>query len=136
MNLMNSLERFLRFLNDNWVAILICISCVVSIVKKTTDWLSKSEEERLEIAKAQISETILKMITEAEVEYEEWVKAGSIKRSQVIDEIYEKYPALSKIADQETLIAWIDEQIDTALDTLRKIIAENETAEEAETATE
>jgi hypothetical protein len=52
---------------------------------------------------------MLKMITTAEEDFKEWNEAGSIKRSQVIKEVYEKYPILSKAVNQEQMIAWIDE---------------------------
>lgn len=104
---------------------MVCIGLVISIAKKTASYLSKSDEEKIAIAKTQLKETILKMITEAEINYEEWNKAGSIKRSQVIEEIYLEYPVLSKVADQNTLIQWIDEEIDNALKTLREIVALN-----------
>lgn len=70
------------------------------------------------------------MVTEAELDYEEWSKAGSIKRSQVIEQIYEEYPILSKVVDKTALTEWIDATIDTALETLREIVAENEKADE------
>lgn len=71
------------------------------------------------------------MVTEAEIDYEEWNKAGSIKRSQVINQIYGDYPILSKVIDQKALIEWIDETIDESLKTLREIVAENKKGDEA-----
>ena len=94
--------------------------------KKVADYFSKSDEEKIEIAKAQIKETVLKMVTEAELDYEEWNKAGSIKRSQVIGQIYADYPILSKVVDQQALIEWIDETIDESLKTLREVVSNNQ----------
>ena len=124
---MEGLQKFLQLLNDNWTSILVCIGLVIGIVKKTRDYMSKSQDEKIEIAKKQIQTTILKMISDAEVDWQEWSKAGSIKRSQVIKQIYEEYPVLSKVVDQKALIELIDEQIDSALDTLREIVKTNET---------
>lgn len=124
---MEGLQKFLQLLNDNWTSILVCIGLVIGIVKKTRDYMSKSQDEKIEIAKKQIQTTILKMISDAEVDWQEWSKAGSIKRSQVIKQIYEEYPVLSKVVDQKALIEWIDEQINSALDTLREIVKTNET---------
>ena len=42
--------------------------------------------------------------------------------------IYEEYPILSKVVDQKALTEWIDEQIDSALDTLREIVKTNATS--------
>lgn len=125
---MEGLQKFLQLLNDNWTSILVCIGLVVGIVKKTQDYMSKSQDEKIEIAKKQIQTTILKMISDAEVDWQEWSEAGSIKRAQVIKQIYEEYPILSKVVDQKALTEWIDEQIDSALDTLREIVKTNATS--------
>lgn len=125
---MEGLQKFLQLLNDNWTSILVCIGLVIGIVKKTQDYMSKSQDEKIEIAKKQIQTTILKMISDAEVDWQEWSEAGSIKRAQVIKQIYEEYPILSKVVDQKSLIEWIDEQIDSALDTLREIVKTNTAA--------
>lgn len=125
---MEGLQKFLQLLNDNWTSILVCIGLVIGIVKKTQDYMSKSQDEKIEIAKKQIQTTILKMISDAEVDWQEWSKAGSIKRAQVIKQIYEEYPILSKVVDQKALTEWIDEQIDSALDTLREIVKTNSTS--------
>ena len=125
---MEGLQKFLQILNDNWTSILVCSGLIVGIIKKTHDYMSKSQEEKIELAKKQIQTTILKMISDAEVDWQEWSKAGSIKRSQVIKQIYEEYPILTKVVDQDALIKYIDEQIDGALDTLREIVKTNEAA--------
>lgn len=125
---MEGLQKFLQILNDNWTSILVCAGLIVGIIKKTQDYISKSQEEKIELAKKQIQTTILKMISDAEVDWQEWSKAGSIKRSQVIKQIYEEYPILTKVVDQDALIKYIDEQIDGALDTLREIVKTNEAA--------
>lgn len=129
MNLLNSIQNLLQFLNDNWASITIIIGLSISLTRNIRDYLAKSNEEKIAIAKAQIHETVLKMITDAEEYYEEYKKSGSIKRSQVIGEIFNSYPILSKAIDQEQLIEWIDNEIDNALITLRKIIEENEISE-------
>lgn len=123
---MEGIKNLLTFLNNNWTVILICIGAIVGIVNKTINYFSKSKDERVEIAKKQIEQEILKMISDAESEYKEWEKAGEIKRSEVIGEIFKKYPILSKVVDQKELIQWIDDLIDNSLDTLRDIISQQE----------
>lgn len=125
MNILNGIQVFLQFINDQWTTIMVLVGLVLAVGKKVKDYISKSDDEKIGIAKAQIRETILKMVTEAEVDYEEWNKAGSIKRSQVITQIYEEYPVLSKITDQKSLIEWVDTTIDESLKTLREIVADN-----------
>lgn len=124
---MTGLQNFLQLLNDNWTSILVCVGLIIGIVEETQEYLFKDQEEKVEIAKEQIQTTILKMISDAEVDWQEWSKSGSIKRSQVIKQIYDEYPILSKVLDQEALTEWIDEQIDSALDTLREIVKTNAT---------
>lgn len=127
--MLHGIQNFLQLVNDNWTTIIVIIGLLVGLFKKIQGYLSKSDEEKIAIAKAQIKETMLKMITTAEQDYEAWNEAGSIKRSQVIKEVYEKYPILSKAINQEEMIAWIDEQINNSLKTLRKIVKQNNTIE-------
>lgn len=119
------LKNFLQFVNDNWTTIIIIISLIIALVQRIKTYLSQSNDKKIETAKQQIKEIILKLITDAEVDYENWNKAGSIKRSQVIQKIFEDYPVLSKVADQEALIKWIDDVIDDSLNILREIVAIN-----------
>lgn len=124
---MVAIQRILNFLNENWLTILACIGLIIGIVKKTVAYFSKSDAERIEIAKKQITESMLKMISDAELNWSDWVKAGSIKRSEVIKRIFDEYPILSKVVEQEQLVAWIDEKIDESLKTLRDVVSEQST---------
>ena len=126
MNILNGIQKFLELINDNWTTIMVILGLTAAIAQKAKNYLAKSDDEKIAIAKMQIRETILRLVAEAEMDYEEWNVAGSIKRAQVINQIYEQYPVLSKIVDQPELVAWIDKQIDDALDTLRYIIKENQ----------
>lgn len=126
--MLNGIKNFLSIVNDNWTTIVVIISLLVALYRKIRAYIEQSDEKKIEIAKAQIRESMLKLITDAEVDYENWNKAGSVKRSQVIKAIFASYPILSKIVDQDALIAWIDEQIDASLKELRKIVAENKAA--------
>ena len=126
MNILDGIKNFLQLVNDNWVTITVIIGLALGVYKKAKDYFKKSDEEKIEIAKKQISQIILKKISDAEKDYEEWNKAGSIKRSQVIEQIYRDYPILEKVMSQDELIAWIDAEIDNALPTLREIWKQNE----------
>ena len=124
--MLNGIQNFLQFVNDNWTSIIIIISLIVAIVQKVRKYFAKSTEEQIATAKSQISEIVLKLITDAEVDYKDWEKAGSIKRSQVIQKIFDEYPILAKVADQQEVVNWIDEMIDISLKELRNIVAENQ----------
>lgn len=125
---LNGIYNFLYFLNNNWTMICAILVLVTAIVNKTVEFFSKSKEERIEIAKAQIKVVMLRLVTEAECDYREWIKSGEIKRSQVIDQVFAMYPVLSKVSNQDEIIAWIDDAIDEALKSMRKIIKENDDA--------
>lgn len=125
MNILEGIKNFLLLVNDNWTTIIVIIGLVICLVNRIKKYINLTDDEKVEIAKTQISETILKLISDAEVDYNEWKQAGSIKRSQVIQSIFEKYPILSKVADQKELVMWIDNMIDNALEELRTIIEKN-----------
>lgn len=129
MNILNGIQNFLEYVNQNWTTIAVCIGLIIAIVNKAKTYFAKSDDEKIAIAKGHIKQAMLKMVTEAELDYSEWNQAGSIKRSQVIEEIFEKYPILSKAIKQDELIAWIDEEIDNSLKTLREVIDNNKPIE-------
>lgn len=124
-DILNGLYNLLNFIEENWGMIAAIVVMVVSISKKIVAFMAKSREEKIEIAKTQISQTMLKWVTIAECDWLEWQQAGEIKRSQVIDMIFEKYPILSQVTNQKEVIAWLDDMIDEALKTMRKIFEEN-----------
>ena len=123
--MINGLQNFLEFVNNNWTSILVIIGLLIGLYKKIESFWKLSTDQKIAIAKHEIEESMLKMITDSELEYETWKESGEIKRSQVIKQIYAEYPILEKVADQDAIIAWIDTQIDNSLVTLRKVIEEN-----------
>lgn len=127
--MLDGIKNFLQFINDNWTVIIIILSLIFALYQKIKGLFKKDKDVRFEVAKAQIKETMLKLITDAEIDYQTYNKAGSIKRSQVIQNVFNDYPILSKVTDQQGVIDWIDETINESLKTLRKFVAENKTEE-------
>lgn len=127
--MLKGIQNFLQFINNNWTAVIIVISLLIALYQKIKSFISKSNEEKIEQAKKQIKEICLKLVTDAEIDYENWNQAGSIKRAQVIQKIFTDYPILAKVTDQESLIKWIDDTINNALKELRKIVTENTNTE-------
>ena len=125
MNILTGIQNLLLFINEHWTEIIVIIGLGLVLYKRIKNYLSKTNEEKIEIAKKQIKETVLRLVTDAEVDYKEWVKAGAVKRAQVVEEIFLMYPILAKVTNQTELVAWIDEIIDEALETMREIFAEN-----------
>lgn len=124
-NVLNGIQNFLQMVNDNWTTIIIIICLANALWIKIKNYLVMSDEDKINAVKACIKETILEKVTNAEIEYEDWISAGAIKRSQVINEIFEMYPILYKVTDQESLIAWMDKTIDEALKIMRDILEKN-----------
>ena len=125
MVILDGIRNFLMFVNEHWTEIVVIAGLGLAIWKKAEAYLKKTDEEKIQIAKDQIRETILKFVTKAEVDYDDWVKAGAVKRAQVIDEIFAKYPILNRVTNQESLISEIDIMIDKALNELREILSKN-----------
>lgn len=126
------LKNFLDLINQNWTLITVIIGLGILVFKKLKSYLSLSEQEKINLALKQIRITALKMVTDAEEEYDKWVKAGTIKRAEVIDVIFEKYPVLNKVTDRDSLIKTLDDIIDEALIEMRKVIEENTKTESNE----
>lgn len=119
---MKGIQNFLFFLYENWTSIIVCIGLIIGIISKIKKYIYLTDQEKIEIAKSQITETILQLVTRAENDFLEWNKAGKIKRSQVINEIFDTYPILSKVIEQDKVVEWIDTQIETALSELNTVI--------------
>lgn len=134
---MEAITKLLNWILDNWTAIVAILGLVYAIymkAKKTwEDWQSKTEEEKkealekeIETAKKILGELILSLVSRAEIEWKnEGSKLGPIKRSQVIEEVFELLPVLSYVTDQEELLKYIDVLIDEALVIVREKIREN-----------
>ena len=123
--ILTGIKNFLELINQNWTLITVIIGLGILVFKKIKSYLSLSDQEKIDLALGRIRISALKLVTEAECAYEDWIKAGSVKRSEVINVIFEKYPILNKVTDQETLIKTLDNIIDEALVEMRKIIEEN-----------
>ena len=123
---MNGLLKLINFTIDNWSLIVAFVIVISAGVIQLKNFFAMSNEKKIETAKKLIKETIMDYITRSELQYEDMLQAGSIKRAQVIKEIYNEYQILNKVADQESVIEFIDETIKEGLKELRKIIAENE----------
>ena len=131
---MEAITKLLTWIKDNWTAIVAVAGLVYAIylkAKKTwIDWQAMTEEQKqaelekeIEIAKKILGELILSLVSRAEIEWkDEGSKLGKIKRSQVIEQVFELLPALSYVTDQEELMAYIDELIDKALVIVREKI--------------
>lgn len=126
---MNGIKNFLQMINENWTTIVVIISLIFTLCQKIKSFINLTREEKLKIAKSQIKDTILKLVSDAELDYSYLNKSGEIKRSQVISKIYEAYPILSKVYNKEKVVEWLDKTIDEAVVKITKHIEEKEIEE-------
>lgn len=128
-NFLIGLKNFLNLIINNWTLIITIIGMIILIYKKVTDYLKLSNDDKINIALSQIKDIALKLVTDAELTWEEYYKSGSLKRSQVLDSIYLQFPILKTVIDRDALIIKIDYIIDAALIEMREIIETTEVKE-------
>ena len=88
--------------------------------------MSKTEKEEeqkrlVELALSKVKEIMPSLTARAEEGWNHLDKSGVIKRSEVINKIYEQYPILKEYYDQEYLTTQIDLIINEALKEIRNI---------------
>lgn len=109
------LEQIVKYYNQI-VAFLpvICgiIVLLLSGIAGFKKFLKMSKEEKLSYTIKMIRSVILKMMADAEVYYSNINKSGAFKKSQVIYELYEKFPYLSEYKDQDTIIELLNSLIE------------------------
>ena len=123
---MEAIKNTITLIQENWTNILIVISVVIVAGKKVMEYIKMTKEERVEAALKIIKAELLKLMSDAEIEWEEYKKSGEIKKSQVITEIYSQFPFLKDYIDQDELIKRIIEMIDEEKEKMDKVINNNE----------
>ena len=123
---MDGLLNLIALIKEHYAEILVGVALVFGIAYTVYDFLTKNKgrvkEATIELAKKQVKLIALKLVSDAE---EEWGSdTGKIKRSQVIEAIFDRYPILRQVTDQDALIEWIDEIIDQALIEMHEILDE------------
>ena len=121
---MQSIVNLLQFLNNNWSMIIIIIGLGLTLYKKIKSYLKLSTQQKIDVAWQQIEEVIMKLVSDAELDWKDFSKAGQIKRSAVIEKIYKDYPILNKIMEQDEVLKKIDELIDEALKEVVSVTAD------------
>lgn len=135
---MNSLEKLLQFIVDNWSQIVVILTLILTIYNRgkkfIEDWNKKTEEEKkeelnkaVESAKKSLSQYILILVSDAELDWQSFDgKLGQMKRAQVIEKIYEKYPILEQVEDKDALLKEIDKMIEKSLEIVREELKKND----------
>lgn len=120
---MNAINNLIQFLNDNWTLLTAIAAGVFGICVKVKRWLKKSKVERQKAAIEAVRLSMLDLVTNAEKEF--GTGAGVIKRSQVLNKIFEQYPVLAEALNIEDTTSMLDEMIEDALDDLREMLENN-----------
>ena len=106
-----------------YIAYCALILMVIIMAVTTVYRLRKmSKEERLEAILKIVKTQLLKFMGEAEVQWEAYKKSGALKKSQVIQKIYEQFPLLKEYIDQDTLIQKISDMIEDEMENLNKVL--------------
>ena len=114
---MTGTKLVFHFLLDNWLDILISLLIISIIIEDIRAIIKRMDIKKIEKTLEKISGSITSYVYDAEMKWakKHIVKAGAVKRAEVISKIYEKYPELSDYVNQELIINSIDEFIDNAL---------------------
>lgn len=124
-------NNIFNFLNDggsvnNIISVIIIIVGILLGIKYFSDFIDKfkdlSDEEKIKVILRIVKAEILKLMSDAEVEWSSFEKAGIIKKSQVIGKIYEKYPVLSSYINQEMIICELEKIIEDNMNNMNSVI--------------
>ena len=122
-NVVNSLSNSLP-------TIIIVIAIIIGVVRMVIQYSKMTKEERVNAALKVIKEELLKLMSDAEIEWEDYKKSGELKKSQVLKEIYSQFPFLATYIDQDTLVNKLYELIDNEMENMNKIINNTTTDKE------
>lgn len=114
------------------VTALVIAAIILVCINKYREFKKMSQEERVKLALKVIKNEILKLMSEAELDWCFYEKTGEIKKSQVISEIYDRFPFLRDYVNQDDLIKEIDKIIDSKKEIMDNILKPEKVTEEKE----
>lgn len=125
---MAGIVNILDTINNYWTYALIIVGIVIYMANYYKKYQAMTEEEQLDerkrlvdLALSKVKEILPSLVALAEEDWNHLEKSGIIKRSQVVNNIYEQYPILKEYTNQAWLTKKIDEYIDAALKDIRDI---------------
>ena len=123
------------FLDSAWSIFLVLLGIFIFLYNKITNYMKLTKEQKVEAALKVVKAELLKLMSDAEIEWQDFNKSGEIKKSQVISEIYKKFPFLAEYISQDELIEKIGEMIEEQKAKMDEII-NNVTVEDVTNAIE
>ena len=122
---MKGIISLIALISDNWSTIVIAIAIILGVINRVRAFMKLSKNDKKEAALKIIKEEILKLMSDAEINWVDYKKSGQIKRSEVITKIYTQFPELASVVDQETVMNEIDKLINESKDTMDTIFEKN-----------
>ena len=122
--MMTSINNTLGLIENYWSMIIIIIALVVLTIEEVRKYKAMTREQRIEAALSVVKGELLKLMSDAEIEWSEYKKSGALKKSQVLKEIYTQFPFLQDYINQDELVTKITEMIDAEMENMNKILKE------------
>ena len=133
---MKGIVKLIQDLALYWPYIVLFV-CIIGFVINYINGYRKLSEKDKENERKRLIEATLKKIKDimpyltanAEENWNHLDKSGIIKRSEVLSIIYESYPILKELCDEEWIVSEIDRIINQTLVDIRKITRKEESNE-------
>lgn len=117
---MSGIVNFLNFIKDNWTTIITIVGLLLWVGMKIKDYIKLSKEEKINMALNNAKKICLSLVTKAEELFGS--NTGKIKKSYVIDELFNKYPILQEVTNKEDFEKELDKIIEDSLAQMKQIM--------------
>ena len=107
---------------DVAVVLIVLVLAILAGIREYKKYMNMSKEDRLKAILTIVKKEDLELMCSAEEIYSEYEKSGKLKESNVISEIYEKFPVLSEFKNQDEIIDIISGFIKDEMDSMNKIV--------------
>ena len=107
---------------DVAVVLIVLVLAILAGIREYKKYMNMSKEDRLKAILSIVKKEVLELMCSAEEIYSEYDKSGKLKESNVISEIYEKFPVLSEFKNQDEIIDIITGFIKDEMETMNKIV--------------
>ena len=121
---MTGINNTIALINQYWSTLIALVGFVFLLSVEIKKYLKMSDEEKVQAALKAIKPILLKHMSEAEVKWDNYKKAGELKKSAVIQKVYDQFPVLKTYKNQDELIKMIETMIDEQLVEVNRIINE------------
>lgn len=99
--------------------IAICVF-ILAGAKIGLTYIDKIRSMNIQSILAIVKASVLKLMTDAEIDFANYKKSGEIKKSQVISNIYKQFPELQKVKDQGELQKELSDIIEGEMEKIRE----------------